>query len=215
MHAFTAPFVPRVLHGFGARSENVHRCHITARNDRTRVSSAQQQSEAEYARELAWVERKYGRRLRSSSKGAEVEVTYGAEAMEVVDARSVEAATEATKEYERLSRRIVGDTAFVGAVISAAGWAFGSVASAESVLLGSAVSLFYVFLLSKGVGGGAGLPGKGEDRTQGSRLAVIVCLVFVVAKSGGQLQILPAILGFLSYKIAFILPLISGEAFLD
>lgn len=154
--------------------------------------------EAEYAAELAAAERKYGPRGRRKT------------AIRDASAQSLAA-------YESLRTRLASDTAFVAALDVCAAWAFGTPTAAASAAVGGAGAMAYVFLLTRGVdkiADGARAGGGGGDG-QAARILVLVVLVALVGKSGGRLTMIPAILGFFSYKVAVILPLISGEAFED
>lgn len=224
MNAFASPLIIRNEPFHLRKAKCCDRVWIAARaadGDKTaKRSTGMQRKSEEYARELAWAERKYGRRLRRPpEKHPETVQSVETETNErdtgIADERDSKALAKAAKEYDLLRWQLVSDTQFIGALITAAAWAFGSVTSAESAAFGSLFGLFYVFLLSRGIAGSAPLAGQVEDKTQGARIGLIVGLIFIVAKSHGNLQIIPAIFGFLSYKLAFILPLISGEAFAE
>lgn len=111
--------------------------------------------------------------------------------------------------YQDLRRALLGDTVFVGLLAVCAGWAFGDVATAGSVGLGAVGGVAYVFLLARGVDsmGGAG------DLLAPARAAVLALLVVFSAKHRDVLQVLPVLLGFFSYKVATLLPLLTGEGF--
>lgn len=151
---------------------------------------------AEYAAELAEVERRYGRRRQRT------------------DTETASIAADA--EYQRIRRRLVFDTLFVGVLWVAATWSFGDVTQAESALLGFGTSMLYVLLLSPDVSqleeAGGEILAAGKNK-QPVRFLLLPLLVLGIAKTHGALHILPAVVGFFSYKIALVLPLLSGEAF--
>jgi ATP synthase protein I len=123
-------------------------------------------------------------------------------------AQAFEASLEA---YQALRAKILGDTLFVGALAVCGGWALGDVNTAISVGLGCAGSCAYVFLLSRGVD----RLGSTGDALAPARLAVLALLVLFSAKHREVLQVLPVMLGFFTYKVATLLPLVTGEAFED
>lgn len=114
-------------------------------------------------------------------------------------------------EYRALRATLLGDTLFIGALGVAAGWAFGDANTAGSVALGCVGSCAYVFLLSRGVD----RLGNSGDSLAPARAAVLALLVVVAAKNKEVLQVLPVMMGFFSYKVATLLPLITGAAFED
>jgi ATP synthase protein I len=113
--------------------------------------------------------------------------------------------------YQTLRATLLADTAFVGALAVAAGWAAGSVNTAASVGLGCVGSLAYVSLLARGVD----RLGDAGDALAPARAAVLALLVVFSAKHRDVLQVLPVMLGFFTYKVATLLPLVTGEGFED
>lgn len=111
--------------------------------------------------------------------------------------------------YRKLRSKLLGDTLFVGSLTIAAGWALGDVNTARSVGLGCVGACAYVFLLSRGVD----RIGSTGDALAPARAAVLALLVVYSAKHKEQLQVLPVMMGFFTYKVATLLPLITGEAF--
>jgi hypothetical protein len=114
-------------------------------------------------------------------------------------------------QYRETRGKLLADTAFVGALGVCAGWAFGDVNTAASVALGVAGSIAYVVLLARGVDRLAG----SRDPIAPARVALLALLVIGAAKRRETFQVVPVMLGFLSYKLATILPLLTGEAFDD
>lgn len=113
--------------------------------------------------------------------------------------------------YRALRATLLSDTLFVGALAVAAGWAFGDVYTARSVALGCVGACAYVFLLSRGVD----RLGSTGDALAPARAAVLALLVVYSAKHKEVLQVLPVMMGFFTYKVATLLPLITGAAFED
>lgn len=111
--------------------------------------------------------------------------------------------------YAALRGKLLSDTAFTAALAVCGGWAFGDTTTAASIALGSVGSLAYVFLLGRGVD----RIGKSADVLGPARAAVLALLVAFSAKHRDVLQVLPVVLGFLTYKLATLFPLLTGEAF--
>jgi ATP synthase protein I len=103
-------------------------------------------------------------------------------------------------DYRRLQRRLILATALATALaVPITALLFGA-ASAGSLLLGGMAGLLYLFLLSRSVSR-LGVESKSVSKVQ---LLVPVVLVLAAARVP-QLQILPALVGFLLYKPALIL----------
>jgi ATP synthase protein I len=107
--------------------------------------------------------------------------------------------------YRRLRRRLLVATTVAAALaVPAVGFAFG-LKAALSALVGALSGLFYLVLLSRSVSR-LGASSKSVSKVQ---LLVPIVLVLAAAKLP-QLQLLPALLGFLLYK-----PALLVQALLD
>ena len=146
----------------------------------------------EYSSEVAEVERRYGRK-KAVPDNAQSEV-----------------------EYQKVRRRLLFDTLFIGALWICGTWTFGDVASAESALLGVIASIMYVLLLSPDTSQleNGDILATGKNK-QPVRFLLLPLVVLGIAKSHGALHVIPAVVGFFSYKVALLLPLLSGEAFVN
>ena len=110
------------------------------------------------------------------------------------------AADNGMEDYRRLQRRLLLATGWASAVavpVTALVW---DPATAVSVLVGSLAGLLYLRLLARSVSR-LGADSKSVGKVQ---LLVPITLVLAAARIP-QLQILPALLGFLLYKPALIL----------
>jgi ATP synthase protein I len=104
------------------------------------------------------------------------------------------------EDYRRLQRRLLLATAWVSAAaVPLTAW-FWDPATAASLLVGSLAGLLYLRLLARSVSR-LGVDSKSVGKVQ---LLVPVVLVLAAARIP-QLQLLPALLGFLLYKPALIL----------
>jgi ATP synthase protein I len=104
------------------------------------------------------------------------------------------------EEYRRLQRRLLQATAWVSAAaVPVTAW-FRDTATAASLLVGCLAGLLYLTLLARSVSR-LGVDSKSVGKVQ---LLVPVVLVLAAARIP-QLQLLPALLGFLLYKPALIL----------
>lgn len=161
----------------------------------------------QYVNEINRLEGKYGRKVTDVS-GSILRPT-GARLRDAEGARGA-AAGEATvggddmEGFTKLRNYMVGDTVTIGLIGVCAAWSFTNAQVAGGVGLGVVGGVAYVALLSRGVerSGGA----------QPGRLAIVALLVAAGARVG---LVLPVVLGFLSYKIAVLLPLLTGTAFDD
>lgn len=154
-------------------------------------------SEELVAAELARAEAKYGKPLK-----AQITSTPG-------DPSRLDS-------YFALRKQLLLDTAFIGALGACASWAISTPTATLSYIAGVSASLVYVVLLSRGVdriAEGASTAGRAFDGLQPPRVALLALLVAIAAKNHEHVQLLPLIIGFFSYKLATVLPLISGEAF--
>jgi ATP synthase protein I len=108
-------------------------------------------------------------------------------------------------DYLRLQRRLILSTVMaIALALPLTAWRFG-VPSAASLLLGGLAGLLYLQLLSRSVSR-LGVDTRSVGKVQ---LLVPVVLVLVAARVP-QLQLLPALLGFLLYK-----PALIAQAVLD
>jgi ATP synthase protein I len=107
--------------------------------------------------------------------------------------------------YHRLRRRLLVATTVASAIaVPAVGLVFG-LSAALSALVGALSGLLYLLLLSRSVS----RLGAGSKSVSKVQLLVPVVLVLAAAKLP-QLQLLPALLGFLLYK-----PALLVQAYLD
>lgn len=108
--------------------------------------------------------------------------------------------TKSLGEYERLKLELASLTAAVSGVSFLAVWGVYGLNIALSYLVGSLVGLTYLGLLARSVD----RIGEGKSKVGFSRFGLLVALVLVAAR-WDSLQILPAVLGFLTYKAALVL----------
>ncbi|KAK4536466.1 hypothetical protein CDCA_CDCA08G2491 [Cyanidium caldarium] len=131
-------------------------------------------------------------------------------------------------EYAQLQRRLLRDTVVVGAVGTAVTAVCSSEVDVVSFGLGASASVLYVFLLERHVdrmvtrvqavaadtadseeGDGDDSGGSAAWMALGGgpiRLSVLVALIVGVSRFRESLHLLPALLGFLTYKVATVLP---------
>ncbi|NER78310.1 MAG: ATP synthase subunit I [Leptolyngbya sp. SIO1D8] len=103
------------------------------------------------------------------------------------------------EEYYRLQSNLLMTTLAFSAVIFASVWFAYSLHIALNYLIGACTGVVYLRMLSKKV---AQL-GRGSSSFSSGRLALVVILI-LVASQWNQLEVLPAFLGFLTYKAALI-----------
>jgi ATP synthase protein I len=101
------------------------------------------------------------------------------------------------EEYNRLKFRLLAITIASGIIIGLAVWAWYGWNIALSYFVGALVGTAYFRMLTKGVD----RLGTESNRLGFSRLGLFVLLIAIAAKSD-QLEILPAFLGFMTYKVA-------------
>lgn len=195
----------------------------------------------QYRAEVAAVERKYGGRPGSSTAAAAAaaaartrrpptgSVLYqpptggggGTAAPPSTTADPGVDRAAALAPYRRVQRALVGDTLTLGALAVAAAWAALPPTDARSVAVGVGGGLAYVYLLGRGVdrladgaAAGGGTAGA-ADGLAPARIAIAGLLLVGAARSGGAVHVLPALAGFFVYKVAALLPLLTGAAFED
>ncbi|BAW95815.1 ATP synthase subunit I [[Synechococcus] sp. NIES-970] len=123
------------------------------------------------------------------------------------------ASAAAMDEYYQLKRSIFFVTLAISGAIALMVWYFYSAQTAVSYLIGAGVGIIYLRMLAKSVE----KISSANPRTGSGRLALFVGLI-VIATQLEQLEVLPAFLGFLTYKLAilvYVLPnslLLSGRS---
>ncbi|MEI6065569.1 MAG: ATP synthase subunit I [Pseudanabaena sp. ELA748] len=103
------------------------------------------------------------------------------------------------EEYNRLKLRLLTLTLAAGGIITLVVWGWYGWKIALSYLLGALVGAVYLRMLAKGVD----RLGSKSKKLGYARFGVFVILIAIAGKSE-QLQVLPAFLGFMTYKIAVI-----------
>ena len=101
-------------------------------------------------------------------------------------------------EFYAIKRELMFTTLIFTAVALVSVWAYYGTDIAVSYLFGASVGLYYLRMLAKSVEKLTSKKGLGK-----SRVALVAILVILAAR-WDQLQILPAFLGFLTYKLALI-----------
>jgi ATP synthase protein I len=101
------------------------------------------------------------------------------------------------EEYNRLKFKLLAITIASGIIIGLAVWSWYGWNIALSYFVGALVGTAYFRMLTKGVD----RLGTESNRLGFSRLGLFVLLIAIAAKSD-QLEILPAFLGFMTYKVA-------------
>ncbi len=102
-------------------------------------------------------------------------------------------------EYYRLQYVLLGLTGAIALVVCLGTWLYFSLNTAGNYLLGALVGMVYLKLLARG----AERLGSSATSLGRSHIMLFVGL-FVLASRLPQLQLLPAILGFLTYKVALL-----------
>ncbi|XGV87870.1 MAG: ATP synthase subunit I [Limnothrix sp. BL-A-16] len=105
----------------------------------------------------------------------------------------------AMEEYYKLQRELLIGSLAVSLVIFLSVWATYSLNTALSYLLGALVGIVYLRMLAKDVA----TLGNGKQQLSKTRLALFVA-IFLIGARVQQLELLPIILGFLTYKAALI-----------
>jgi ATP synthase protein I len=101
------------------------------------------------------------------------------------------------EEYNRLKFKLLAITIASGIILGLAVWVWYGWNIALSYFVGALVGTAYFRMLTKGVD----RLGTESNRLGFSRLGLFVLLIAIAAKSD-QLEILPAFLGFMTYKVA-------------
>ena len=105
--------------------------------------------------------------------------------------------SDGMEEYDRLKFKLLVLTLVSGAIIGSAVWFWYGWKIALSYAVGSLVGTIYFRMLTKSVD----RLGGESNRLGLSRLGLFVLLIAIAAKSE-YLEILPAFLGFMTYKVA-------------
>jgi len=105
---------------------------------------------------------------------------------------------DAMDEFYAIKRELMFTTLAFTVVALVSVWAYYGTDIAVSYLFGASVGLYYLRMLAKSVEKLSSQKGLGK-----SRVALVAILVILAAR-WDQLQILPAFLGFLTYKLALI-----------
>lgn len=115
---------------------------------------------------------------------------------------------------------LLGDSLFLGGIGASLVSMFYPINSVLSYGIGVVGSIIYVLLLSRSVdrlATSARAGNRSSDILGPARFLVLVVIVLFIAKYQEKtgLQVIPATIGFLSYKLALFIPLLSGEEVLD
>lgn len=188
----------------------------------------------QYLAELSWVERKYGpeRMKKDISKEAQRSILQsdrrgGAEsaARQSAEADKKDAGKDSSRgdaeadltQYTVLRNKLLVDTLFVGALGVCGVWSVATIKEVQSFGLGLCGSVAYVALLSRSVdklGESARSTGTGVgDSLQPARIAILALLIVGAARNSQYLSVIPVLMGFFTYKMAVLIPLMTGEAF--
>lgn len=227
--AFYVSFRPEIRH---ARSAPERRRTISANSLEESKRRAKSQYDnildlnQQYIAELSWVERKYGRQRLKKDIVKEAQKSIlrpdGAfrprqPAVSKPLAENEEAEDVDLSQYSTIRDQVFANTAFVGALGICVAWGFGSVKDVQSFAVGLLGAFAYVYLLSRSVDRLAETAretgGPAADALQPARIAILLLLVIVSAKNSDNLSVLPVLFGFFSYKLATLIPLLTGEAF--
>lgn len=182
----------------------------------------------QYLAELSWIERKYGPdRLKNKDviKEAQKSVLYTparkkTTAPTLSPTKVSDAASQAqadVSQYKRLRNQLLGNTLFLGAIGLCMAWSLGTIKEVESFAVGLMGSVCYVYLLSRSVdrlADAARETGRPSgDALQAARVGILVLLVVGSARNADKVSVVPVLMGFFTYKVATVMPLLSGEAF--
>lgn len=183
----------------------------------------------QYLAELNWAERKYGpKRMRKDivkeaqksilrPKGARAGQMPSLEASSTASDEGADETEPDLSQYSAIRNKLLGDTLFLGALGLCASWGLGTIKDVQSFGVGLLGSLVYVYLLSRSVDRMADAVRQSGmfkgDALQPARIAILVLLVIASAKNSEYLSVLPVLFGFFTYKVATLVPLLTGEAF--
>jgi len=103
------------------------------------------------------------------------------------------------QEYYRLQQNLLITTVAFSAIAFVSVWLSYSLHIALNYLIGACTGVVYLRMLSKNVE----RIGRSSGGVAGGRLALVAALI-LVASQWNQLEIVPAFLGFLTYKAALI-----------
>lgn len=118
-------------------------------------------------------------------------------ATQTVVENSSTSVSDGMEDYNRLKSRLLMLTIAAGIIIGLVVWMVYGWNIALSYALGALVGTVYFRMLTKGVD----QLGGESNRLSFSRLGLFILLIAIAAKSD-QLHILPAFLGFMTYKVA-------------
>ena len=140
--------------------------------------------------------------LTPMSEPEHLPVEEGAPSSPLPDPEATESAAvgDSMQEFYKLQRMLFRVTLAVAGVIFVSVWIAYSLSTAASYLLGASVGMFYLSRLAKDVAG----VGASGFQFGGGRIAIFIGLV-VIATQLQSLQLLPVILGFLTYKVAILI----------
>lgn len=108
-------------------------------------------------------------------------------------------ASNAMEDYYQLQKELLIGSLVLSLIGFLSVWATYSLNTALSYLLGSLVGVIYLRMLAKDVA----TLGNGKQQLSKTRLALFAA-VFLIGVRVEQLELLPIILGFLTYKVALI-----------
>lgn len=224
---------PRHIVGFGTvgrrRTPKASSLDDSKRRSRSKYDNIPDLNE-QYIAELAWVERNYGpKSLLGKDIAKEAQKSILADDSRLGtdtslnthhDVTTANTGTERSvnlSSYIKVRQRLLGDTLFVGALGLCATWTVGQIRDVASFAVGIFAAVAYVWLLSRSVDRMAESARQfgrgGGDPLQAARVALFAVLIIGTARNADQFSVVSVILGFLSYKVATILPLLTGEAF--
>lgn len=101
------------------------------------------------------------------------------------------------KLYEKRKWRLIGDNVFLGLLGTSGAWCV-SIKTALSYGLGAALGTLYLVLLARYVQNLGKEGGSGGS----ARLALAVLLVLLATKNKGTLELIPSVMGFLTYQVS-------------
>jgi len=153
------------------------------------------------ASRLVTQEKSYPDRINSSCEKKEISKKLKPSINSSIEIKSSQSITEnSTDEYVSLQRRIFKMTMIVTAISCIVTFIFFDVFAFLSLLIGAFSGILYLRLLAKSIGS----LGKNSSSVSKFQLIVPVVLFLVVIKLP-QIQLLPALVGFLLYKPSLII----------